>query len=181
MANIRTAGKSGFIVRDGRKRRETLWFGIGENSMTLAAANSQAFTNSVQVAGLLALRPFTVVRIHWNWFLKSDQTGALEDYQTALGVAVVSDQAAIIGITAVPTPFLDLNSDLWMLHAVQAGSFIFISGVGVDPQGGVVKQLESKAMRKVEDGQDMIFVGENSGVSNGTTSLTAGRMLLKLH
>ncbi len=180
MANLNIGRKSGFIIRSGVRRRETIWVGVQEVNVTLAAANSAALINTGGV-GIAALRPFTVVRTRLTWFCRSDQTGALESYQAALGVAVVTDQASAIGITAVPTPFTDIDSDIWLMHETVAGIFLFISGSGVHPVGGTLRQLDSKAMRKVEDGFNLSFMLENSGVSNGTTNLTSGRVLLKLH
>jgi len=174
------ARKSGFVRRGGSMRRETMWVGIGEVDQVLAAANTAVLIQSSNAA-LLALRPFTVVRSHITWFAGSDQTAAQEAWQVAFGVAVVSDQATAIGVTAVPTPFTDLGSDLFFVHQVQAGRFIFISGVGVEPLGGRQIQIDSKAMRKVNDDQDIVFVLENSGVSLGSRNITAGRMLIKLH
>jgi len=180
VANIRTVRRSGRVFRGGRSRRESLWLFGGPFDTTLAVATSSALVGVLN-AGALALRPFTVVRTHLNWFMKSDQTGVLEEQQVGYGLAVVSDQASAIGITAVPTPFTDLGSDLWFLHAVLASSFTFISGVGVEAPGGTMKDVDSRAMRKVEDGQDIAVVLENSGISDGTQNLSVFRMLVKLH
>ncbi len=46
---------------------------------------------------------------------------------------------------------------------------------------GVMRTLDSKAMRKVEDGQDMAFTLENSSLSAGSTTAIVGRVLVKLH
>ena len=161
-------------------RRESLWFFVSDAVNTLVGVNSAAVVGSMSAAAL-ALRPFTIVRTHLNWHLRSDQVIALERYQTAFAGAVVSDQAVAVGVTAVPTPFTELGSDLWFFHQIQAGNFTFVSSTGFDPVGGVVSNIDSKAMRKVEDGQDIVFVLENSGQSSGTVNLTAGRMLIKLH
>ena len=160
--------------------RETLWASVEESLTVLPAADSAALINSAG-ASVLALRPFTVVRSRIHIFVKSDQTGALENAQVGYGIAVVSDQASSIGITAVPQPFTNLDSDLWLMHEILTASFIFVSGSGFDPVGGVWKDADSRAMRKVEDGQDLVFVIENSGQSSGSSTLTAGRVLLKLH
>ncbi len=180
MANIHTAGRSGFIRRGGVRRRETLWLFLSEVNTVLVGGNAVVLQQSLNAAAL-ALRPFTIVRTRINWFMKSDQTAALEIPQVALGGAVVSDQSVAIGVTAVPTPFTDLGSDLWFLHEILACSFTFVTGAGFDAIGGVWKDADSKAMRKVEDGQDIIFSMENSGNSLGSNNTTAGRMLIKLH
>jgi len=41
--------------------------------------------------------------------------------------------------------------------------------------------IDSKAMRKVNPDQDIMFVGELSTLSNGYIMVDGGRMLVKLH
>ncbi len=171
------------ITRGGRQVRETLWFSMTETRTTLASANSAALILSLNTAAL-ALRPFTIVRTLMHWSIRSDQTGAGENYAAALGGAVLTDQAVAIGVTAVPTPFTDMGSDEWFLHSILDGRFMFISGIGVAndgtiPAGGTV--IESKAMRKVENGEDLVFVLENDSLGDGTVVYVAGRVLIKLH
>ena len=178
MARRRPTGRFP-ALRQGQ-RRESLWFSVGESQVTLAAANTAVLTNLLNAAAL-ALTPFTIVRTILNWSMRSDQTAATESAETGLGVAVVSVQASAIGVTAVPTPFTDLGSDLWLLHQVIQSSFIFISGVGFNQPANTQRLVDSRAMRKVEEGQDVVFVLENSGVSDGTFNQLSGRMLIKLH
>ncbi len=179
MANIRTARRSGLVLRGGGMRRESLWFGIQEGVTSPAAANTAVLTNSLNAAAL-ALAPFTVVRTHIHWYMRFDQSAATETQQVALGQCVVSVQASAIGVTAVPTPYTDLGSDLWMLHATQASNFQVITAIGITPRNLAI-DIDSKAMRKVEEGQDLILVMENSSISSGTFNLTSGRVLIKLH
>ena len=179
MANVITSRKSGFTLRGGVKRRESLWLFIGETERTLAAASTATFINSLNAAAL-ALRPFTVVRTRGTFHVRSDQTGALEMYQAALGYAIVSDQASAVGITALPTPFTDSGSDLWYTREVITSVFGFISGVGTQ-ELGILKTYDSKAMRKVELGQDLAVVIEISSISLGANVVHEGRALVKLH
>ncbi len=180
MANIRTACRSGLVLRGGRNIRSTIWGGLAEVETTIVGPNGAALVN-VTGAGLLALRPFTAVRFRGYWHLRSDQTGAAEDFQAAWSSCVVSDQAVAIGITAVPTGFTDKDSDLFYMYDVLAGAFVFVSGTGFQPIGGLTKDVDSKAMRKVEEGSQLIWTLEASGLSNGITAFTSGRVLLKLH
>ena len=180
MANINVGRKSGFIMRSGVRRRETIWAGITETDTVIAAALGAVITNS-SGASVQALRPFTVVRTRMNWLLASDQSGATEDFGAGFGVAVVSDQASAIGVTAVPTPVTDIASDLWFVHELQFGLFRFVSGIGFEGVSGIQRTIDSKAMRKVEEGQDIVFVLENTSLSAGSESFLGGRILLKLH
>ena len=179
MARINTSRKSGFILRNGVMRRETLWFGGTVAGTTLASASSAAIVTSLS-AGALAQRPFTVVRTRGRLQLQSDQVSVTEPYQCQYGHAVVSDQASAIGITAVPTPDTDNDSDLWYVFETLMGSLRVTTDIGRFIET-VDTEIDSKAMRKVEEGQDVITVAEASAVSNGLTLFSFQRTLVKLH
>ena len=179
MANIRVSRKSGFIQRSGRMRRETLWIGIVDTNQALASANSAAIFTGLSATDL-ALRPFTVVRTLMQLFVQSDQKAADEFYHTAIGMAVVSDQALAIGITAVPTPISDVDSDLFFLYGQVRGEINIVSASGA-LETGHTANIDSRAMRKVEDGSDIAIAIENGSQSSGTNVAKGGRMLVKLH
>ncbi len=103
MANIRSARRSGLVLRGGRNIRETLWADVTPTLTTFAAGATPGFIN-ITGAFLLSIRPWTVVRVRGVMHLMSDQEAASEQQALAYGVCVVSDQAAAIGITAIPTP-----------------------------------------------------------------------------
>jgi len=159
-------------------RRESEWFSVPFSSTTMTALGG-TLISSLNAAAL-ALRPFTVVRTRLELFVVSDQEGASEVYNGALGMAVVSDQAAAIGVTAIPTPVTDLASDLWFVHQPFFGSIVVITAIGAINEGWPYT-VDSKAMRKVNGDQDVVIVGEVSGISSGATLQMAGRMLVKLH
>ncbi len=180
MANIRTGRRSGLILRGGRMRRVTLWGDTTSVLQTLATAQTAVLTNSLSAAGL-ALRPFTVIRVRGRVIVRSDQTAGSEDQSVAVGFAVVSDQASAIGVTAVPTPITDAGSDLWLMYQMVKSAMIIASDTAIAVVGDV--EVDSRAMRKVEEGQDLIAVVE-SDVSGATAGLLVGtgyRFLIKLH
>ncbi len=175
MANIRTGRRSGLVLRGGRDRRDTLW-GAGTPASSIETASGGTLLTSLG-AGALALRPFTIIRNRFTFHISSDQAAAAEDQVGAYGRAVVSDQASAIGVTAVPTPITDQDSDLWHVYAtfVQGGSRVN------DGMVGRTYEIDSKAMRKVEDGQDVVSVVEFSAQGGGFRFIVTGRFLLKLH
>ncbi len=179
MANIRTSRKTGFIIRNGVQRRQTRWIGLTESRNTLASANVAVLVTTANAA-LLALRPFTIVRTRGYLLMNSDQSGATEDWQMTYGHAVVSEQAAAIGVTAVPTPNADRGSDLWYVYEEGAGQVLVSTAVGIVHLDRVYR-FDSRAMRKVEDGQDVITVAETGSLSDGAQIVAAGRFLIKLH
>ncbi len=159
--------------------RETLWIAITPTVNTLSVASTALLFTGFS-AGVLALRPFTIIRSRGWFHVASDQGGVSENYDCALGFAVVSDQALAIGVTAVPTPNTDRDSDLWMVYEEVGGRWRFDSAAGVT-EAGVGTKFDSKGMRKVEEGQDLAITIENSAVSLGAVVYKSGRMLIKLH
>jgi len=165
--------------RGGIARRETAWIGI---TPTTNALNATAVVSNVGSAGLLAMRPFTIVRVHMVVHIESDQNAGSETQVAAIGMCVVSDQASGIGVTAVPTPETDDGSDLWLMHQWLLTAFRFNTAVGIEAGTGHVFSVDSKAMRKVNDDQDILVVKESNTIAGGGSTITsAGRMLIKLH
>jgi len=180
MANIIRSRKSGVFIRGGQRVRETQWLPIDKTLATVSAAGAAVLLNSLNTAEK-ALRPFTIVRTRGMFFMRSDQVAAPELYSVAIGGCVVSDQAEAIGVTAIPTPSTDRGSDLWFLYEENMALYELGTFVGFDFDAGVRKEFDSKAMRKVEEGQDVVFVLEATTGSLGATVQTAGRLLIKLH
>jgi len=180
MANVRSSHKSGFHMRGGVQRRESLWLDFAPAQTTFAAASTAVLMGSLNAAAL-ALRPFTVVRTRGYMFVRSDQSGASETYGCSVGYCIVSDQATAIGVTAVPTPVTDVNSDLWYAIDRLSGFFLFDTAVGVTGGIGARRDTDSKAMRKVEDGQDIVLVGETASFDQSCILECYSRFLIKLH
>jgi len=179
MANVRTSRRSGFIIRNGVQRRESVWIGLVATDTGLGAATTPVLFSGYSAAAL-ALRPFTIVRTR-GWFsIRSDQEGADETYAASLAMAIVSDQALAIGVTAVPTAVTNRESDLFFLYEELSGNFVFVSGLTAFESAPGTK-FDSKAMRKVEVGQDIAVTIESPAVSNGVAVYKAGRQLVKLH
>jgi len=165
-------------LRQGQ-RRQTLWIGL-DFVATSAATSASVLVASLNAAAL-ALRPFTIVRTYMHLGLQSDQVVTTEDQVVAIGQVVVSSRAVASGIGAIPTPIGNLDSDLWFLHQWMTSSFTLLSSVGSDGQFQTNMDIESKAMRKVDVGEDIVRVIEVASASSGLTISTMGRMLVKLH
>ncbi len=181
MANIRTGRKSGFIVRNGVSRRETAWIGSDCVSQAMPVPGTPFLVLSLNAAAL-AQRPFTVVRTRGILYATTDQLAASEAWGVFVGISVVSDQASAIGVTAVPTPATDMSSDMFLLHDAVFGRVDLATAVGFN-NVGAQKELDSKAMRRVEDGQDLVTVLETCDETGflGASVLLYTRTLIKLH
>ena len=178
MANVRVGRKSGFIMRNGRMRRETVWFQFPFASTSLSASSTQVLQYALNAAAL-ELRPFTVTRTRFNWSVLSDQSAATEDFIGNFGMCVVSDQAVAVGVAAIPTPATDQGSDLWFLIQPWIGRFSLVgSEINQDLRP---MEIDSKAARKVDIGQDVVGTVEAGIGGSGCIVRTVGRMLVKLH
>ena len=168
-------------MRGGRMRRQTQWLASSSISVTLAAPSTAALSGSLNAAAL-ALRPFTIVRSRGYVGARTDNVAVstAEIYEVAFGLTVVTDEAVAIGVTAVPTPATQDASD-WFLYERIAGR-TEISSAGI-AQGQImqVKDVDSRAMRKVDLGQDLILVEETSAISSGAIAQDYFRVLIKLH
>jgi len=172
------ARKSGFVRRNGVMRREMIWLDNTVSQTTLPAASNVVLVATLNAAALL-LRPFTIVRTRGVIAAKSDQQGANEDFQVGYGQIVTTDVAAGVGITAIPTPESEAASD-WLVYEWIMGSFGFVSGIGIfNPI--MERVIDSKAMRKVDIGDDLCTVVEASAISLGVVITEFTRTLIKLH
>jgi len=176
VANLRIARRSGLVLRGGRNVRETLWGATATSVVTIAAASTATLGFSLNAAAL-ALRPFTIVRHRLSWHCRSDVVTGGENWGGAVAGCVVSDQATAIGVTAVPTPITDQDSDLFYFYAEQYGRF---GGTAVE-EVGRFQLIDSKAMRKIDGNSDLIIVFETPSFVNSMVSAIGGRFLLKLH
>jgi len=176
MANISRSRKSGFTLRGGVMRRESMWIGLAGIAQTIAAGTPVLYSSLA--ARILALRPFTVVRTRGIFFIRSDQTAADESYAVSLAHCVVTAQAVAIGVTAIPTPVTDIDSDSFYVYESATGRF---DVTGAPGQFGLFGTFDSKAMRKVEDGFDLIGVMEPWTGFAGAVVNTTDRTLIKLH
>ena len=164
-----------FVRGRGGPKRTTTWFQFLPTDITLASAGTATLVFTLNAAAL-ALRPFTIVRSHFRFFLRSDQAAAIEQQAIAVGLAVVLDQAAAVGVAAVPTPATDMASDLWFVHSTMFGDE---SNLTDRTRSGVGWSVDSKAMRKMDIGQDLALVVEGGGIGAGMIVSIAGRMLVK--
>ena len=165
------------IVRNTAKRL-TSWF---QFSPVLTTITSSHLIFSLNAAAL-ALRPFTVVRTRFLVDITTDNISGDERQVGGMGIAVVSDQAVAIGVTAIPTPITDMGSDLWFVHQLMYNRHEFITGAGFQSRANREYEIDSKAMRKVDIGQNLVVVVELAGgVSDGFTSVVGGRMLVKVN
>ena len=116
----------------------------------------------------------TVLRTRARIFVISDQVATDEDQTGVFGMIVITDRAAAAGAASIPGPSTDGGDDGWFVHQLIVQSFI------PGGESGHAYDIDSKAMRKVEDGGVIAIMVENSHVTLGLGIITAVRLLAKL-
>lgn len=154
-----------------------LWIGFNIASVNVAGTTSQILS-SLTAAALL-LRPFTILRTRLTFHVETDQIIASEKATGAMGLVVVTSPASAVGVTAVPTPVTEPNAS-WFVYEGFTNRFRFVSAVGVIEPAGTLLKIDSKAMRKVGDDDDVVQVIDNT-IATGIAVTTQGRILIKLH
>jgi len=106
----------------------------------------------------------TIRRTRGLMHVTSDQAAVFEEINGAMGMVVVSDAAAAVGITAVPTPVTEASDDGWFVWVPFSQLSAGTNGTGVGAlfaaELGASYEFDSKAMRRVEEGSTIIVVAE---------------------
>ena len=165
------------IVRPSR--REMVWFGAGFGAITVSVAAT--LLTSLNAAAL-ALRPFTIIRTRLAIAWDSDQAAATEGGAGVFSMQVVSDSAVAAGVTAVPTPLTETDSDYFVYKPVNFGIVVLdATGFVQSPIGDKDQfEVDSKAMRKVGLDEDVSVVLQTRSAVGSVISVE-GRFLVKLH
>ncbi len=150
----------------------------------ISSTRDTSFTNLAASTAILdqsfsRTDPFTVVRTRGLLVVKSDQIANGEEPFGSLGMAVVSDEAAAIGVTAMPTPFTDAASDLFFLHLDWA-MITEVNNTNITNTPWI-QTFDSKAMRKVNENETIAVTIENGHTGFGVQFELLFRMLIKLH
>jgi len=117
----------------------------------------------------------TIRRTRGMFFIDSDQSVATERQLGAFGAMVVTDVAAAAGVASIPGPVSEASDDGWFLWVPIVQQHV---ETAVAPTHGTAYEFDSKAMRRVEEGFQIVFVVENASVASGGFQITFGVSLL---
>ena len=165
-------------------RRSTEWGASADVTAVTALGGAttiiaQTFTGGIlQTAGLL---PSTVVRVRGELYVQSDQAAVAERPFGALGFAVVSDEAAVAGAASVPGPITNAQSEKFFVwQPWQAAAVVDSANVAIQPMERF--EFDSKAMRKIQNGDAIVVMMENGALAGiGAQFILQFRLLFKLH
>ena len=152
-----------------RSRRISDW-GLGPASV------NGSISASGKLLWSLATTPsqnLTLIRTRGEiTYYLSAATAAVEGYQIASGIYMMTEDAFAIGATAALDPLSDANSDMWLWH--RYADLRAITGTIADGVNAVAccvrQEIDSKAMRKDFD-PERVMVGVTGAVESGTAVL----------
>ena len=174
---LRNAVRSSF--RRGSSRGVT-WVGGADLAAYFAVAAASKVLNQTFTPGSGNFdAPFTIVRTRGIVSIRTDQVVAAEEQIGALGFLVGNDQAIGVGATALPGPIVNIDSDKFFVWQPLAASNTLLSSVGFEPQMATTWTFDSKAMRKVKEGEGVAVMFENAHATHGFEAWLQFRMLIK--
>ncbi len=139
---------------------------------TWAAFNTGATPVSVAASAKVLLGGFslssagideTILRTVGVVSTGTDNFHANRDVLGALGMIFVTDNAATVGITAIPGPITDASDDGWFLYVPFAQHVDSSDQTGINPNAFNQIMFDSKAKRIGQGGQQIAIVIENRG------------------
>ena len=162
-------------LRRGRGfRPATFWAGDIPIIQTVVPAASKVILSSFTNASGEEL---TIRRTRGLFTVSSDQSAASEFVIGAMGALAVTNTALTAGVASLPDPFTDVDDDVWYVFEHFAQTLQVFTAVGVEPRFVTHYAFDSKAMRKVPDGEGIAFVAANAAAANGCTMSLSVRWL----
>ncbi len=165
------------VMRRPSKRHVGWDLAVVADGYVDVAAGAKAVLATVTVAGLVSVGPGTVVRSRGFISTRTDQNAASEDQIGAFGIGFVNSVAGTLGITALPGPVTEALWDGWFVHQFFADRFTRGDTTGFTSRTQTL-EIDSKAMRKFDQDQNMVLMVENGGL-NGLAINIQMRFLIK--
>jgi len=161
-------------------RRATDWaIRLASTAEITIPASSKILLAATALGGLSEISPATLIRTRGIFSVASDQFTGTEIQSGSLGLALVSNAQGALGITALPSPETDALWDGWFWIQAFRQVMRFGSAIGFEGDWTHPYEIDSKAMRKIEDDQVLVLVGENNHASNGLNVQFNTRHLIK--
>ena len=154
--------------------RQTTWVQSVDNTDHLALAAATSLFDQFFVSG----DPTTIVRTRGLLTVFSDQSVGSETPFGAVGMGIVSDEAAAAGAASIPAPYSNAAWDGWFVHQPFAAPMRFADATGfADYSQSYV--IDSKAMRKLSPDDTVVVMVENASAADGLLFVLQFRMLFK--
>ena len=154
------ARRFGGRARRGGLRQTTDWGRVvSVGSATIPAASKVFLAQCFLISGV----PKATVRRTILWMrVFSDQQAATEDQLGAVGMHIANNNAVLVGAAAMLGPVTDQNDDAWFLWHPIVQRFRLVTASGFDGSDGHLYLIDSRAQRKLQEGESAVLLVENS-------------------
>ena len=161
----------------GSRRKVSWTVGPNGSSGLITTASTVVFPTGLQAL----VDDLTLVRMRGEIAFSITGTNIRDGFDAiAVGMAVVTENAFGVGVTAVPAPLTDINWDGWLFH--WSGSMAAMLAAAENEATQYRLVIDNKAMRKMHE-SDVIVAVIEVATETGTASLEAilnTRTLFKL-
>ena len=160
-------------------RRATEWGVFADTALSTVPAASDVQLASFSQATLAPVTPGTVVRVRGSVIWLSDQGAADESQLGAIAIGVVSERASAAGVASIPVPSATGWGDdlFFMTMALQNQGANTAPGTAAHQQI-IAREFDSKAMRKLNDGDALAITCSNWGATGANVAISF-RILFK--
>ena len=164
--------------QQSRRRPNRDWAGLVSSVGVSVAASSKVLLGSFLLAnpGI----DETILRTVGTMNVVSNQTAATEEISGAVGMRLVSDTAATIGVASLPDPVTDASDDGWFFYQAFVDRFLFKTGAGLESSAGQKFNFDSRAKRIIEDGSRVVIVAANGSASTAFVIQLSVRLLTQV-
>ena len=161
----------------GRRSANKSWAATVPTGLTAVAAGTKVLLGGFSLSN--SNIDETILRVRGLFTCSTDQNAQSETQVGAFGLILVTDLAAAAGAASIPGPVTDRADDGWFVWQAIVQDFLWGSAVA-SIMRGVQYPIDSKAKRKVQEGQQVAIMVENSSSTTGFNCGTALRMLSML-
>jgi len=161
----------------GGAKRQTEWIGSADQAYSGVTGDTKTLLQTFASTGSILTSRSTIIRTRGLLSISAGTEAADREIVGAMGMAVVSDQAAAAGAGSIPGPWSNQDWDGWFVWIAFAMSFGFTSAAGVLLEH-VNFLFDSKAMRKFNSGESAVVMVET--VAQSVRVAVPFRQLYKL-
>ena len=168
MARGRTSGRGNRLAKT--------WSRFGFSGVAVSGA--QSILGSVTFTTGSGLEA-TILRSRGQCLLACTPNAVADVEVIGLGIIVVSESAFAAGAASLPGPIADISSDSWLYHSLHG--FDAVAATAGDGQSITLNErveIDSKAMRRLPEGNVVVFMAEALVGSMVDVAATGGLAIL---
>ncbi len=145
-------------------RRPGTWARAVDVATTVASGTKVLLTSfTLSNAGI----DETIRRAIGGIWAASAQQAATQSFAGAVGMCVVTEAALAAGAASIPGPVTEGSDDVWFMWTPVSGQIRVVTAVGIDGTFGAWFPFDSRAMRRVQEGQAVAVMAEVPAALDG--------------